>query len=89
MYVVLKRLTHSFSPLEVPIGNYLSSVPLRNDPKNHCVPFLEVLDVPNDEATVIIVMPFLRPFDDPPFGTIGEVFDCLIQLFEVPHLSCL
>jgi hypothetical protein len=31
----------------------------------------------------IIVMPLLRPFDDPPFDTIGEVVDFITQVAEV------
>jgi hypothetical protein len=81
--VILKRLTRKYSPYEVEIGQYLSSGSLRADPRNHCVPFIDVLEVPEDEATVIIVMPFLRPFDDPPFSTVGEVMECLGQLLEV------
>lgn len=32
---------------------------------------------------VILVMPLLRWYDDPPFQTIGEAVDLFSQLFEV------
>ena len=30
-----------------------------------------------------MVMPLLRPYDDPNFDTIGEAVECFRQLFEV------
>ena len=65
---------------------YLSSEPLSSDPRNHCAKLLEVLDPPNQLAerrTQILVMPWLRPFNSPTFDTVGEVVDCIRQLFEV------
>jgi serine/threonine protein kinase len=67
-------------------------------PKNHCVPFLEVLLPPNDEDRQLIVMPLLLPFTQPPFDTFGEVMECFRQLFEgllfmhnnhVAHRDCM
>lgn len=78
--VVLKIIRLNVHPHEVDIGQFLSSVP---DPKNKCVPIYEVLVVPDADNTVLIVMPLLRPWNNPPFQTIGETVDFFGQLFEV------
>lgn len=59
---------------------------LSSDPKNHCVPFLDVLSVPNEDDKQIIVMPLLLDFTQFPFDTFGEVVECVRQLLEVCHL---
>jgi hypothetical protein len=48
--------------------------------RNHCVP---ILDTFIDEDIVYIVMPLLRPFNDPPFLAVAEVIDFIDQLVEV------
>jgi hypothetical protein len=50
------------------------------EPRNHCVP---ILDTFIDEDIVYIVMPLLRPFNDPPFLAVAEVIDFIDQLVEV------
>ncbi|OBZ71812.1 hypothetical protein A0H81_08237 [Grifola frondosa] len=50
---------------ETRIASTLSSEPLCKDPRNHCVPILDVLQDPNDKAISFLVMPFLRYIDDP------------------------
>ena len=56
---------------------------MRKDPRNHCVPILDVLDDPADPATSFLVMPFLRNIDDPEFDTVGSILQCVSQLLEV------
>ncbi|KAJ7141188.1 kinase-like domain-containing protein [Mycena epipterygia] len=68
--------------VELEIGLFFSSDPLAKDPRNHCVPILEVIQVPDDDDSTIIVMPFLRPYSDPRFDTFGEAIDCFGQIFE-------
>lgn len=80
--VVLKRI-HPKHPYEVDIGKFLSSEPLAADPKNHCVPIHEVLNVPNEDDQVLIVIPLLRNWESPSFETIGEALDFFGQLFQV------
>ena len=70
-------------PYEAEIGTFLSSGPLAADPHNHCVPILEVLQVPDDEDKVVLVMPLLRSWDNPPLETIGTAVDLFSQIFEV------
>ena len=79
----LKAVRKSLHPYEADIGRFLSKEPLASDPKNHCVPILDVLQVPDQEDRIIIVMPMLRPFDNPRFDTFGEVIDFFRQVFEV------
>ena len=81
--VTLKRINRNIHPFEVEIATMLSAEPLRSHPSNHCVPILEVLDVPNQEGLQIIVMPLLRAFNDPAFVTVGESVEFFRQLFEV------
>lgn len=38
---------------------------------------------PQDPDIQIIVMPFLRPYNDPKFGTVGEAVEFFRQAFEV------
>ena len=56
---------------------------LASDPRNHCVPFLEVIPCPDDDDLTIVVMPFLREFDSPDFDTMGEVLEFIRQMLEV------
>ncbi|KAG1792652.1 uncharacterized protein HD556DRAFT_1379030 [Suillus plorans] len=96
--VSLKRINISRHPYEIEIGRYFSTHPLSIDPANHCVPIYDVLEVPVDNHTVIIVMPLLRDIMNPSFDTVGEVVDCVHQLFEglrfmhrhhVAHRDCM
>lgn len=72
---------------EIIIAKLLSSNALLRDPANHCVPILDVLDDPIDASKAIMIMPYLRPFDDPEFCTIGEVTDFISQTLEVGQRS--
>ncbi|KAG1785388.1 uncharacterized protein HD556DRAFT_1422979 [Suillus plorans] len=96
--VVLKRTQQSLHPYEVEVGRFLTSEPLRRQRENHCVEMLDVLQVPNEVDETILVLPLLRPFDDPPFETIGEIIDFALQVFEglqfmhkhhVAHRDCM
>ncbi|KAJ8588515.1 hypothetical protein M405DRAFT_882102 [Rhizopogon salebrosus TDB-379] len=98
LYISLKVLNKSEFPHEVHIGQYFMAERLASDPKNHCVPFLDVLSVPNEEDKQIIVMPLLLEFTRPRFDTFGEVVECFRQLFEgllfmhnnhVAHRDCM
>ncbi|KAI0929999.1 hypothetical protein AcW1_008783 [Taiwanofungus camphoratus] len=80
--VTLKRTSKSKHPYEVDIGRYFSSESLASDPRNHCVPILDVLQDSRDEDILILVMLLLREYDDPQFETVGEVIDFLRQVFH-------
>ena len=83
MFVTMKSISANDHPFEAEIGEYLSSPSLASDPTNHCVPIYEVLRVPDVKDRVILVMPLLRPFEEPPFETIGEAIDFFQQVLEV------
>ena len=61
----------------------LSTTELRADPRNHCVPIIEVIDDPGDDSKSYMVMPFLRDADDPQFQYVKEVMDFVDQILEV------
>ncbi|KAJ7162164.1 hypothetical protein C8R46DRAFT_904157 [Mycena filopes] len=81
-YAVSGTAQDSNKPRELEIASLVSSSPLKEDPRNHCVPILEVLDVPDVEDCSIIVMPLLRRFGSPRFDTFGETIDFFDQAFE-------
>ena len=54
-----------------------------NDPRNHCVPIVKIFQDYNDKRVSYIVMPFLRPADDPPFEAVKEIIDYVDQILEV------
>ncbi|VDB95698.1 unnamed protein product [Peniophora sp. CBMAI 1063] len=80
---VLLKITHddSHGDSERTILEYLWSPELRSDPRNHTVPLLDVFELPQNGGTVL-VMPFLRAFDDPAFETVGEAVEFFRQIFE-------
>ena len=78
--VVLKRI---YFPPEVEIAMLFSTEPLASHPKNHCVPIYEWFRIPDEESDLIIVMPQLRPFDNPRIKSVGEAVEFFGQIFEV------
>jgi hypothetical protein len=80
---MMKRISKSYHPSEVEIAQLFSANSLASDPRNHCIQILEVLQDPEDEDLAVMVMPFLRPYDNPRFETFGEAVECFRQLFEV------
>jgi hypothetical protein len=73
---------------EVEIARFLSGPLLPSGP-NHSVTILDSFQDPLDPVGQYLVMPLLRPFDDPAFGTIDEVIDFVGQVLEVSSSSCL
>lgn len=82
-FVFLKKISHSVHPYEIDISIYFSTEPRASDPRNHCVPIYEVLDVPDESDVKVLVMPLLRKFDDPRLETVGEAVEFFRQVFEV------
>lgn len=64
------------------IAAYFSEAPRRDDTRNHCVPVLDSFQDDEDSAISYIVMPFLRPIDDPEFYFVNDVVECVDQLLE-------
>ncbi|KAI9067306.1 hypothetical protein FKP32DRAFT_1588665 [Trametes sanguinea] len=80
--VVLKKIRTSVHPYEIEIGRFFSDEAVARDPRNHCVPIYDVLDVPRDDDVKLLVMPLLYKFFAPPFLTVGEAVECCRQIIE-------
>lgn len=94
-YVYMKRISQTEgkgTQEELGIMQYLLSEPLNADARDHSVPILDVLQLPNEKGEWIVVMPMLRPFYSPKFATFGEAIALFTQVFEVsllvPRISC-
>ena len=86
--VTLKIVDTTVHPYEVEIGLLLSSEHLAQDPRNHCVRILDILEDPLDAKRKIIVMPLLKLFNMPEFTTVGEVVAFFKQAIEVCVWLC-
>jgi len=82
LLVTLKAIDTVLHPFEIEIAQFLSSEQPEQEPRNHCVRILEVLQDPIDSKLSIIVMPLLKPFRDPDFLTFGEVVAFFKQVVE-------
>ncbi|KAN0091510.1 Protein kinase-like domain containing protein [Tylopilus felleus] len=96
--VTLKRLRQGEHPYEADIALSFSSQVLVSRPENHCVPVYEVFALDGENDTMVMVMPLLRPYNNPSFDTMGEAVECFRQLFEglqfmhrhrVAHRDCM
>ncbi|TFY54583.1 hypothetical protein EVG20_g9647 [Dentipellis fragilis] len=67
---------------EIQIARALTTPDLLADPTNHCVPMLDSFPDPLKEDSQLMVMPYLCPWDEPPFGAVGEVTDFVQQTLE-------
>lgn len=72
--VLLKRV--AMDSMEVKIASYFSCQGIREDPRNHCIPVLDVIPDKDDSNKSYLVMPFLRYVDRPPFELIQRMLDC-------------
>ena len=84
--VVIKKVYKS--TLERELATYLSQPGLREEPWNHSVPILDSFDDEADTKIAYIVMPLLRPMDDPPFNLVHDVLDFVDQVLEVRQRLC-
>ncbi|KAI0745169.1 hypothetical protein C8Q76DRAFT_638697 [Earliella scabrosa] len=80
--IVIKRVSRSYHPHEIPLGQLLCSAQLASDPRNHCCPVWDVLDDPFDPDLQLLVMPLLRRYNSPPMNTVGEAVAFFQQAFE-------
>lgn len=64
------------------IARMLSTSDLREDPRNHSVPIIEIIDDPEDDRKSYMVMPLLRNAADPSFEYVKEIIDFVDQLLE-------
>ena len=68
---------------EIHIARFLSE---QQSSENHCVSVLDVLQDNLEPHTALLIMPYLRPFNDPEFLSIGEVMEFIQQTLEVQAL---
>ncbi|KAJ2971901.1 hypothetical protein NUW54_g12389 [Trametes sanguinea] len=64
---------------ELEIVQYFAAI---EDKQNHCVPIREILPDPYDHEFALMVMPFLRPCNNPEFSTVGDVIEFVDQTLE-------
>jgi hypothetical protein len=72
---------------EYRIALYLSSSKLLSDSRNRTVPIKDVISLPDDKEYVLLVMPYLRVFNTPPFHCCSEFVDAFRQFLQVFTLS--
>jgi len=82
--VMLKKVLPAEGPHELTITQFFSSPGLVRDPRNHCVPLLDVIEIPAT-GQKLMVMPFLRPFNNPHFRTFGEFVAFFEQVCEARY----
>src|SRR5258707_5999418 len=81
-HVMLKKIYPDEGPHELTITQLFSSQAFARDPRNHCVPLLDTIEIPKN-GQKLMVMPLLRPFNDPHFQTFGEFVAFFAQISEV------
>lgn len=83
--VILKKDFPEEGHHELFITQLFSSPGLKGDPKNHCVPLLDLVDLSQTgpDGRKLMVMPCLRPFKNPRFQTFGEFVAFFTQVSEV------
>lgn len=85
--VMFKRVPAGREQQELEIIRLVSSPELRHNSHNHCVQLLDTFELPNAHDQKLVVMPFLRPFNNPHFQTFGEFVAFFTQICDVrsPH----
>ena len=83
--VMLKMVLPEEGHHELLITQLFSSPGIKGDPKNHCVPLLDLVDLSQTgpDGKKLMVIPFLRPFKNPRFQTYGEFVAFFTQISEV------
>ncbi|KAH8825799.1 kinase-like domain-containing protein [Flagelloscypha sp. PMI_526] len=93
----LKRVDGQEAVTEPEIMRFLHSGTFKDDSKNHCSPLIDVLTTTDDPPETLLVLPYLLPYDTPPFASVGEWVEFLRQVFEglqfmhhhrVAHCDC-
>ena len=85
-HVMFKRIFPEEGSHELRTMQLFSSSEVARDLRNHCVPLLNVIEIPNTRQK-LMVMPFLRPFNNPRFQTFGEFVAFFTQVCEVNSLN--
>ncbi|KAH9851119.1 kinase-like domain-containing protein [Lenzites betulinus] len=64
---------------EIEIAQFVTST---KHPHNHCVPVKDLFLDPDDSEWSFMVIPYLRPFNEPEFELIGDVIEFIAQMLE-------
>ncbi|KAG6835759.1 hypothetical protein H0H93_014935 [Arthromyces matolae] len=83
--VALKLVDIKKPQNDIPILHHLASEPFASNPRNHCVPILEIIEPLEGSSIAFIVMPLLYRPDFPSFKTIGEALGFWKQMIEGLH----
>ncbi|KAJ7435028.1 kinase-like domain-containing protein [Mycena galericulata] len=75
--VVLKKVASD--SVELAILQYLSKIP---DPRNRTIPLLKIIPLPPDNSQSLLVMPFTRRFNHPPFHCRAEFLEAMRSFLE-------
>ena len=78
--VYIKRVATDGDELKIAL--LLNSEPLKQDPRNHCAHVLDHFQDPEDSTMTYMVMPFLRPLDDPAMNLVDDVVVFVDQMLE-------
>ncbi|KAI9067213.1 hypothetical protein FKP32DRAFT_1644465 [Trametes sanguinea] len=65
---------------ELSVARFLSS--FKDVEKNHCVEILDVLSDPLNPERALMIMPYLRPYNNPELMTVGDVIDFVKQMLD-------
>ena len=68
---------------ELRIAQLMTQEEWVSDPRNHCVSVTKVFKDHEDPNMSYVVMPFLRPMNDPPFESVKEIINFTDQILEV------
>jgi hypothetical protein len=83
--VAIKRVRRKAGEIEM--LSYLSSEELRSDNRNHSVPVIDLIPIPDRPDEIFVVMPLLMPLHptqrNPPFETVKNFVDFVRQILEV------
>ncbi|KAI0041334.1 hypothetical protein FA95DRAFT_1501637 [Auriscalpium vulgare] len=79
--VVLKRMSETDTGEEGDMLRLFSSEQYKENPKNHCIPLIDSKRLDDSQIT-LLVMPRMRPYNNPRFRTFGEVVAFATQIIE-------
>ncbi|KAI0041042.1 hypothetical protein FA95DRAFT_1549155 [Auriscalpium vulgare] len=79
--VMLKRTSDADTGEELNISRLFSSEEYRRNPKNHCIPLIDSKRL-EEIQTTLLVIPRMRPYNNPRFRTVGEVVAFATQIIE-------
>ncbi|TDL22424.1 kinase-like protein [Rickenella mellea] len=78
----LVKLDEKIGVQEIEILEYLSSREVRDDPRNPCIPLLEILHPPSHPNQRLLVMPLLYEVISPPLKRKSECVEFLRQILR-------